>query len=156
MSYTNPSKAIALAHELADKLKVVFAGKTVAESYDTDGNPLISVNDGSPAAGEANLVIKVAPISWPLAKDVIGQSANIYSPSVIQLVTEANPTGGAGADILTAQQLLWALGLIVLRGTAVEWYQSANGVAPTAAAIIAGNLKATWQPDLYFGMTSQQ
>jgi hypothetical protein len=39
------------------------------------------------------------------------------------------------------------------KGTIVEWYQSANGTAPSVSAITAGNLKSTFS-NLYNPTTS--
>ena len=160
MAYTVPAKAIAMAHELADKLKLRFSTLTVAESFDSDGFPLITIDDGAPATGEASMIVKVMPIDWPLAKDILGNAANIYTPHKILLGTESNFAGTTDnvADYLTRQQLLNIVGEIVLRGTAVEWYETAAGTAPTIANTIfaAAKLKASWIPDMYNGMTNQQ
>jgi|SRR6185436_7719926 len=156
MAYTVPQKALAAAHELADKLKLRFSTKTVTEGFDTDGLPTITVNDGTAATTEMNLFIKVALQSWPLAKDVLGNAANVYVPLVFQIATEA-PAAGSGIGVyLTVQNALDIAGEAVMRGSAVEWYQSANGTVPVAGTLIAGNLKATWIPDLYNRLTSQQ
>lgn len=156
MAYTNPQKAIELAHEIADKLKLRFAGKTVTESFDTDGLPLITVNDGTPATTEMNILVKVNMQSWPLAKDILGNTANIYAPLTVQLATEA-PAAGSGPGVyLTCQNALDILGELVFKGSRVEWYQSANGTVPSASTIAAANLKASFQPDLYNPLTNQQ
>lgn len=148
-------KAQALANQLADWLKARgLSSLGLTQSFDTDLNPLISIGSGS--IGSANFIIKVAPIAWPLAEDIFGNAAIQYAPHVIQMVTEANPVGGAGADILTPQQLMNVLNQCQLMGCQMEWYESANGVAPTAAAIIAGNLKATFNPDVYYPLISNQ
>lgn len=152
----NSFKALEIARQLQSKLFQRLGSSVHDMSFDTDGNPLILIDDGSPAAGEKNWVIKVRPIDWPLAKDVLGNSALMFTPHVVQFVTEANPTGGAGADVLAPADMLPVMGEILLVGAQVEWYQSANGVAPTAAAIISGNLKASFYPDIYNKLTSQQ
>lgn len=158
MSYTNPTKAIALAHEIADKLKLRLSALALVESFDTDGNPVIAV--GPQTAGSASITIKVMPQDWSLAKDVIGQSANIYAPTIIQFGTEADYAGATDnvADPLTPAQLLAALGECLSRGCRLDWYQTATGTAPTIANTIfaAAKLKASFQPDLYNGLTSQQ
>lgn len=156
MAYTNPQKALELAHEIADKLKLRFAGKTVTEGFDTDGLPTITVNDGTPATGEMNIFVKINLQSWPLAKDILGNAANIYAPLTVQLATEA-PAAGSGAGVyLSCQNVLDILGELVLKGSRVEWYQSANTVVPVAGTLVAGNLKASFQPDLYNPLTNQQ
>jgi hypothetical protein len=127
---------------------------TVSESFDTNGDPVISI--GTLVAGSRSAIIRVKAIDWPLAKDVLGLASTIYTPHVIQLLTESNPTAGAGADILTAQDELTLLGTICKRGTLVEWYKTANTVAITVAAIISGNLKASYDAELYWNMLASQ
>lgn len=154
MAYTNPSKAIALAHEMADKLKIRFSSLTVTEAFDTDGAPYITINDATAAAGEQNMLVKVSPETWPLALDVLGNAANIYSPSKVQIVTELSAT--AGQTLLSGANILALLGECLSRGAKVEWYMSTNGAAPGLADITASKLKGTFYPDLYNPLTSQQ
>jgi hypothetical protein len=160
MSYTTPQKALELAHEIADKLKIRVgalqgvAGLAVTEGFDTDGLPTISVGPGT--AGSKNVFIKVNLQAWPLAKDILGNSANIYTPLTVQFVTEAPPAGSGAGVIVDLPTLLACLGDCVMKGSRTEWYQSANGVAPVAASITAGNLKAAFQPDIYNILTNQQ
>jgi len=156
MAYTVPQKALEFAHELADKLKLRFSSKVVTEGFDTDGLPTITINDGSAATTEMNIFIKVAMLSWPLAKDILGNSANIYVPLQLQVATEA-PAAGSGVGVyLTVQNVLDLVGECAFRGIAVQWYQSANGVVPVAGTLIAGNLVASFSPDLYNPITNQQ
>lgn len=154
MAYTVPKKAQDLALFLFGKLQLLLGASIAATNGSaSDGNPLLTFGAGSP--GGVNAVIKLLPQPWPTATDIIGNAANTYSPTLIQLVTEANPAGGAGADVLTPQIVLYLLAATTVLGTRVEWYQSANGVAPTTAAIIAADLKGTWNPDTVYGILSQ-
>ena len=156
MAYTIPQKALELAHEAADKLKLRFSGKVVTEGFDTDGLPTITINDGTPATTEMNIFVKINLQSWSTAKDILGNAANIYAPLTVQIVTEA-PASGAGIGVyLSVQNALDIAGELILRGSRVEWYQSANGTVPVAASITSVNLKAAFQPDLYNPLTSQQ
>lgn len=156
MAYTVPQKAIEFAHELADKLKLRFSTKTVTEGFDTDGLPTITVNDGTAATTEMNILIKVTMFSWSLAKDILGNAANIYAPLTVQIATEA-PAAGSGVGVyLTVQNVLDLAGEVVMRGAGVQWYQSANGVVPVVATLVAGNLKASFSPDIYNPITNAQ
>jgi len=144
------AKAIQLAHELADVLKKRTT-LAVAEGFDasTDGpHPTILVGAGT--AGSASVFIRIKPLAWENSFNVIGQQAQVYTPHVLQLVTEANPTAGAGADILNRQQLLSVLGDARQLGTRIEWYQSANGNAPEVSDITTANLVATYESHLYW------
>lgn len=147
-------KSLALAGELVSELKIRFPGKVVTQSFDSDGNPTITVNDGSPAAGEQNFFVKLMPISWPLAKDVFGNAANIYVPDVIQLATEET-AASATVTLITAANMLQMLGALITKGCQVQWYTSDNGTAPTAATLVAANLKGTFDPDMYQPLAGQ-
>jgi hypothetical protein len=161
----NSYKAQAIAHELADKLKTRQA-LPVTESFDTDGNPLISLGDG--ASGDANFVIKVAAVDWPLPQDILGLAQNVYTPHTIAVATEADYAGTVDniADPTTRAQLLPVIGQCLAMGCETRWYESAAGTAPTAGTITAGassgaafgttHLKATYAPDHYRPLISQQ
>lgn len=152
----NSYKAIGMARSLNDVLSKRLPTLNVRESFDTDGNPLILVGAGT--AGQANAVIKVKAISWPLAKDILGLDSTVYVPHVVQLCTEANFAGTTDnvADTLNPQQLLDILTEVTKLGSKVEWYQTASGTAPTAAGITGSNLKASIDPNLYWPMIASQ
>jgi hypothetical protein len=148
-------KAQAISNQLLDWFKARLNGSLVATGAfsSTDQNPYILISDGTPAAGEANFVVKTMPIAWPLAQDILGLTAIQYTPHVIQLCTEADPTAGAGADPTTRAQLGLVLGQIYQMGTRVEWYETANGTAPTLSALPSeggsATLKMSFDPDFY-------
>lgn len=147
------AKAIALAHEIASLLKQrqVLA---VTESFDTDGLPLVKVGTG--VAGTAGALIKLVPQDWALAKDILGLTGNVYAPTKAQILFEGNNIAGAGADINTWAQLLPIIGEVLSRGCRTEVYTVANGVAPTAAGIIPGNLRAAFDGLVQYGMIGNQ
>lgn len=171
-------KSIALANQLADWLKARLGTSTsVLQGFDTgDGAftnpPIIYVcpaadttvkADGTNAtAGHANFQIKVCPVPWATAQDVLGNPAIEYTPHVIRLITEADPTGGAGSDPTTRAQLLAVTAQLTQMGTRVEWYETANGTAPTIAADPneatpgTATLRTTWDPDFYRPLISAQ
>lgn len=149
-------KANEIRDELADELKKRLSDLAHVNSFDANANPMITIGAGS-ALGR-NAVIVVKPIDWPLAKDVLGLPATVFTPHVIQLVTEANFAGTTDnvADPLLPQDILVLLSTICKRGTKVEWYQSATSVAPTTAAILTANKKAEIEADLYWTSKSSQ
>lgn len=151
---TVSAKANEIAHTIAQNIKLRQSALTVAESFDTDGFPLVQVGSGS--IGAAGGLIKVLPVDWPLAKDILGLTATNFGPHRVQIVTEADPAGGAGANINTAQQLLNLIADAILSGCQIEWYQSANGNAPDVSDITSGNLKATLTAHPVFGMIASQ
>jgi hypothetical protein len=150
-------KALELARAIREALALRLATNSVVVdsdiSFDTDESPYFQVGTG--IAGAKGGIIKVRPIVWPLAKDIFGNTATIFTPHVIQIVTEGNPIGGGGADVNDYPTLIAMLGEAIVHGTKVEWYMTANTVAPVAASIIAGNLKASFD-NLYFPMVSSQ
>lgn len=152
-------KAQAIAHELAAKLKERLPStQIVTEGFSsTDNNPTILINDGTPAAGEANFVLKVIPVSWPLAQDILGNAALQYTPHIVQLCTEADPTAGAGADPTTRAQLLPVLGQALAMGCQLDWYETTNGTVPTVALLESGaTFRATYYPDVRYPLISGQ
>ena len=147
-------KAIASHRELIDHIKKFVAATlpVAVDSVDDSGNPVTTQSaDATPAAGEKVIVIRTAPISWPEAKDVLGNTAIRYSNHVIQICTESNISAGAGADILGPAELLPVIVECGRRGHFVEWYRSAVATVPSTAEMTAGNLGATWR-DLYWNI----
>lgn len=133
-----------------------YAGATL--SYDaTTGAPVVTYQAGNGSAGQVNAVylIKEQPSTPTEGTTLNGVAPFQFAPVQIQLCTEANPTGGAGADILNNQQVADFLGSAMVYGAKFLWYTSANGVAPTAGAMIAGNLKAQFFADpIWAGQSS--
>src|SRR5512138_648199 len=141
------TKALAMAREILDLFakEVATTLPVQVQSYDTDGNPVLTLSaDSSPAAGEKVVVIRIKPIAWT-AVDIIGHSSQMFTPHVIQICTETPDAG----YIVGPVELLPILGEIARRGTLVEWYQSAHDTLPATAQMIAGNLTASWK-DLYW------
>lgn len=151
---TNTYKATAMAIQLQSRLALRLSALTVhAVAYDTDGNPYIAIDDGTPATTEKNAIIKILPDVTVGATDVLGNTAFAYTPHITQLVTEA-PAAGSGAGVyLDLQTLSHILDEAMGLGTRFDWYQTANTVVPTPGA---GTLKATVYPDLYNPRTNQQ
>ena len=113
-------KAVALSRFIADDLAKRFAGDLeVAETFDASGNPVITISDGTPAAGERVVVVRLTGDENPEAKDILGLDAIHFTPHTAQICTEAN--AGAGGpdldDILLPQDLLNVLGEVLKRGT---------------------------------------
>lgn len=131
-------KANAMSRELADLLRKQCQATlpVVVESFDADANPVITLSaDATPVAGEKVIVIRTKPIEWPTAKDILGNTALRFSGHTIQICTENNATGGAGADILDANELLPVLFEVSRKGTFVQWFKTTNGTVPSVTAI---------------------
>jgi len=152
-------KAINVARFLEEELRTRFSPASMGSlavtfSFDTDGNPLVKVGTGS--IGAAGALFKIRPIVWPLATDVLGNPAISFGPHVIQIVSEANSLLVAVADINTPAQVLALLASASQRGMKIDWYNSANGNAPDASDIIAGNLVGSWESSLQYPMVQSQ
>ena len=142
-----------MSREFADLIRKWLPTLIVTETSDAASNPVVNIfQTATPVAGQKNLVVRTQPVAWPEAKDIFGNAAASYSNHVMQLCTEANPAGGAGADVLTPVELLPALVEMGRKGTEIEWYNSANGTVPATGQMTSGNLKATWK-DLYWSIS---
>lgn len=151
----NSYKAQALALDIQSTMTVRLSGLAtplaVSAGFDpADGNPLLTI--GTNVAGSAGGIMKLRPVAWPLALDALGNAAILYTPHVAQIVMEAE----------AAVQASWINSLFVRysivteatsRGLRVECYKSANGVAPTVAAI-TGTPDATIEPNLQYPLVS--
>jgi len=150
------AKALASHRELVDILKLQVAATlpVATDSYDTNGNPVTTFSaDATPVAGEKVVVIRTASIGAIGALNSIGQTAEQFSHHVVAICTESNFAGATDnvADILTPVELLPVIVELGRKGSYVEWYQTANATVPSAAAMIAANLKSTWR-DLYWNV----
>lgn len=160
-------KTIELSAELADELRKRFATAytSIKESFDSSGTPTIDLSDGSEATTEDAVFIRTAPRSWALTKDVLGLAQTVYTPSVIQIVTEAGTGGNAScfAAYVSKAHVLALLETVGARGTRVEYWETANGTIPntvTPAAdptqLSGATLIASFEASLYFPLQSSQ
>lgn len=157
-------KAFDLARDIAAELTLRLPTMIVTSLTHSDGHPYITVTeDASPASGEGVVIIKVRPMDWPLAKDVLGNTAQVFVPTVIQVCTEKNYAGATDnvPDNLTLsgytseQVLLPVLGTVLSKGCVTEWYVTNYGTVPAIAEITSANLKATYK-DLYWDFKKAQ
>ena len=155
-------KALEISAELADELrKRVSSYASIVEGFDTAGMPTIALDDGSEATTEDSVFIRVTPRSWPLTNDVLGLSQTVYTPSVIQIVTETGTTDRPWFYVSIAH-ITAILGAVFQRGTRVEIWETANGTVPntvTPAAdptqLSGATLKTSFE-SLYWPLLSSQ
>jgi hypothetical protein len=137
MGYPVSAKAQEIAHNLASNLlqrlsagplATLYGGPVpVTEAFDGNGLPTITV--GTLGSTDIGAFIQVAPVTWPLGTDILGNPAAIYTPTTIRLAIEAPPDGPLqGADIAILQALLSEM---AQTGARVELWQSASGTAPS-------------------------
>ena len=148
---SSTAKAVAVARQLEEEYKIRLSALSVVVTFGSAGDPLIQVGTGAP--GAAGALIRVKPISWPLAKDIFGQSAIQYGPHVLQIATE-----DVFGDINTSQQCLSLLGPLLQKGMKVEWYVVANGLGGGTLdeADFGGTLTASFEASLQYPMVQSQ
>jgi hypothetical protein len=152
-------KALVLSRELANKLSIRFAGTAgaglatlVREGFDASGNPIINIDDGTPATTEQCILVRV--LEQPsIGLNSLGLTQDSFGPHVIQVVAEASAASAAINRLTQANQMkLWAE--LLKLGTKVEVYHCPTGAAPVVGDIVAANLVATVQ-DLYNPLTNE-
>jgi hypothetical protein len=143
-------KANIHADQLAQNIKN-RTGLAVVKTFDTDGLPVLSV--GTIGAGSNGCLIKLLE-EKSIQKNSIGQSQEVFTPHRLAMVVE--DVSGAGAKPMTDASKFLVTGELCMQGMAVDIYVRANGSAPVVADIVAGNLKASFAPDIYFPLTNQQ
>jgi len=148
----NRKTAWVLARSLAANLRKRLPTKTVTEGVNASNDPTITVNDGSPAAGEDNFFMRI--VEQPVVTgqvDGIGQTQQSYGPHRLQLAMEAT-----AADAARAVPKLAALSLVMVEvmrlGCVVETYLSANTVVPVDASITGTALSEIM--DIQYGLTN--
>ena len=150
-------KAQAIARKLHDSLQLRLQTATYFVndiSFDTDGSPFFTINDGTPASHEKNWILKVAPVSWPLAKDILGNSAIQYTPHAVQIAWEAGAASNFGD--FAAMDVMKVLGESTLQGCRVELYMRTAGTAVAITDITAGNLQGTFEPNQFYPLVDSQ
>ncbi len=148
-------KAYQMATNLQEELKLRLARLATAVTvgnvtFDSDQAPLIQVGTGS--VGAAGGLIKIAPLSgWDLSLNSIGLSTPVVAQHEISYVDEASVAGNTPELVAN---ILFAL---ARQGCRFQRYQCANGTAPDAAQLIAGNKKgAPIDPNFRNGMLDLQ
>lgn len=141
------AKALSIAAEIRDELAKRFATVSAV------GADAILIGTG--AAGSQSATVKVIDAAAPTgAVDGIGLQQRTYgTPVVVQVVVETS--GSANVAVLNSLNLLTLLGSLSFRGSRIELYMSANGDDPVAAEIVAGNLKATFDPNLKYKLQAE-
>lgn len=156
-------KAQVVSEDLAARLAIRLPSLVVSQSVDTaDNNPVITISDGTPASTEQVVVIKIMQASvttvsggpnlavdpWPYAKDILGNTANSYSPLLCQVAWEDGTT--VFDTYLTAPNLLAVMGEVLRLGTIVQLWVETNATVPSATTFqTASKLKATFD-NLYY------
>jgi hypothetical protein len=133
------AKAIATARELADVLQKRLAGgaglSSVAQSFDANNWPVLTISNGSSqAAGQPVVVIQIANVD-AVSKDIFGNQTYAYAPHIMQLGYELGASGNqtivAHADLAQVEFEAFKMGM------RIQIKEVANGTAVTAASVSA-------------------
>jgi hypothetical protein len=99
------AKAISVFRDVQDRLKKRFPSATFVEGQDSSGNPTSVFGTG--VAGQFNAVLRAIPMDWSQNQDILGNSGQTFSITVLQMVTEAEatPANTHGVRLATAAAL---------------------------------------------------
>lgn len=128
------AKADALLRDVADKLKVRYAGSatidTVRAARDAAGWPMLFLSDaGNEAAGQAVIALRIKAVD-AVSKDVFGNDLVAFAPHKLEVAYELT---AANNPIPTDVDLLIAEFEAIKTGVAIQLKELANGTAVTAA-----------------------
>lgn len=128
------AKAEALLRDVADKLKVRFAGSatidTVRAARDAQGWPMLFLSDaGNEAAGQAVIALRIRAVD-AVSKDVFGNDLVAFAPHKLEVAYELTATDN---PIPTDKDLLTAEFEAIKTGVAIQLKELANGTAVTEA-----------------------
>lgn len=144
------SKSEALLRDVADKLKVRFAGSatidTVRAAKDANGWPMLFCSRaGNEAAGQPVIAIRIQGQD-AVSKDIFGGQTNSYAPHALEVAYELTAVDNAiptDADILRAEYE------VIKTGVKLQLKELANGTAVTAANMDAATPSVELE-DLYW------
>lgn len=134
-------KAAVMNREMANRLTLRLPALTVTEGVDASGNPQITINDGTLAAGEQAFYIRVLELP-SIGVNSIGQAADSFGPHAIQIAMETSSVSAVALD--TEANKLAVLGEALRMGPRVEVYLETNGTEPTVSTIAASKLVGTF------------
>jgi len=132
------AKADALLRDVADKLKIRYAGSatidTVRQTRDAAGWPMLFLSDaGSEIAGAAVIAIRIKAVD-AVSKDVFGNDLIAFAPHKCEIAYELT---AANNPIPTDVDLLIAEFEAIKTGVAIQLKEIANGTAVSATSMDA-------------------
>lgn len=132
------AKAEALLRDVADKLKVRYAGSatidTVRAARDAQGWPMLFLSDaGNEAAGQPVVALRIRAVD-AVSKDVFGNDLVAFAPHKLEIAYELTATDN---PIVTDKDLLIAEYEAIKTGVAIQLKELANGTAVTEASMNA-------------------
>lgn len=132
------AKAEALMRDVADKLKVRYAGSatidTVRQTRDAQGWPMIFLSDGGvETAGAAVIALRIKAVD-AVSKDVFGNDLVAFAPHKLEVAYELTATDN---PIATDKDILVAEYEAIKTGVAIQLKEIANGTAVSATSMDA-------------------
>jgi hypothetical protein len=141
------------AFKHAEALRADFAQRFATVSgliSDVNGQAYFLVGAGT--AGTQSCIVKVQDFV-PAGFDGVGHPAASYGcPVTVQICEECSTI--AATPLLTGANQAIVMGVASSIGARVELYMTANTVIVSNAAIVVGNLVATYDPSLQYKMQS--
>lgn len=136
------AKSQATMRMIKERLNFRFADQALscAESFDSEGFPVLTLSDGSAATTEKVLLIRCKQQD-AVSKDIFGNSHYAYAPHVIQI-------GYEDASALIASDWAKAIMEIGKVGMKVEIYKATAGAIPVLADFVAGKLESALEFDV--------
>lgn len=161
MAYPVSAKAIEIAHNLASNLlqrgsagllsTTYGSAVPVVESFGSTGLPLISF--GLLTSTNKGALIRVGPYNWNLGTDILGNTAAIYTPTLIQIGIELAPNGVM--ELVANSSLFQAiLSECANTGCRVEIWGSASGSTVTEANAFTSGTLETWFENFQYPMVA--
>lgn len=144
------AKAEALLRDVADKLKVRYAGSatidTVRSTKDSAGWPMIVLSDGGVETAGASVIALRIKAADAVSKDVFGNDLVAFAPHALEVAYELT---AANNPIPTDTDLLTAEFESIKTGVKIQLKEITNGTAVTAANMDAATV-AVELDDLYW------
>lgn len=132
------AKADALLRDVADKLRIRYAGSatidTVRAARDANGWPMIFMSDGGvETAGAAVIALRIKAVD-AVSKDVFGNALDAFAPHKLEVAYELT---AANNPIPTDVDLLISEFEAIKTGVAIQLKEIANGTAVSATSMDA-------------------
>jgi hypothetical protein len=143
MALQSTSKATGMARDIADKMKMRFKGGAginhVREALDANGWPMLFMSNGSEAAGQPVIGLRIKNLDVG-AKDIFGNSSLPFAPHTCEIAFELN---GAGAPTPSTSDLSQVLAEAARYGMILQEKAIANATAVTEASMNAASPSLT-------------
>lgn len=136
------AKAIATVRMIKDRINFRFADQSLscAESFDSEGYPVILLSDGSAATTEKVILIRCKQ-EMSNSVDIFGNANKAYAPHVIQVGYED------GSALIASD---WAKLVLEISkvGMKMEIFKATSGAIPALSDLVAAKLESALEFDV--------